>query len=152
MNSSQIIEKDIADLKSYAQLAQEILKDLEPRQVILLSGPMGVGKTEWVRHLVQAMGGEETSSPTYAIHNHYETPQGAVDHLDLYRLEDEEDLESTGFWDLFAQEQGVIIIEWADRLHEDVLPLDWRRLYLEISFIDQDKASQKRRVRLCKAN
>ena len=54
-----------------------------------------------------------------------------TDHLDLYRLESEDDLESTGFWDLFSEEKGLILIEWAERLNPAYLPTNWFRLRIK---------------------
>jgi len=76
------------------------------------------------------------SSPSFAIHNQYMSEMGIVDHVDLYRLEDESDLESTGFWDLFAKEKGYIFVEWGDRLNKDLLPSHWPFCEIEISFED----------------
>jgi tRNA threonylcarbamoyladenosine biosynthesis protein TsaE len=56
-----------------------------------------------------------------------------MDHVDLYRLESEEDLESTGFWDLFGQKKGLVVIEWSDRLNQDLLPLNWYKVKVDIA-------------------
>jgi len=57
-----------------------------------------------------------------------------VHHLDLYRLESEDDLESTGFWDLFTLKHGFIAIEWAERLNANFLPKDWPTYQVKIGF------------------
>ena len=52
----------------------------------------------------------------------------------MYRLEDEDDIESTGFWDLFEKERGLILIEWANYLNPKQIPVYWDQIRLEFSF------------------
>lgn len=111
---------------------QDLRSLFTERVILLLEGPVGAGKTETVKALTKSFGITEVASPSFAIHHHYETPEISIDHLDLYRLESEEDLESTGFWDLFGQESGLIIIEWSDRLTKDFLPLNWKKVLLKL--------------------
>src|SRR4051812_30752387 len=80
---------------------------------ILLSGDLGAGKTQFVRWFLQELGAGEASSPTFAVHNEYTGPSGVIDHVDLYRVRSDADLEATGFWELFQQENGLVFVEWA---------------------------------------
>ena len=112
------------DLKSWVR---NFAKTLTYKDIVLLQGPMGVGKSQFTQFLVEALSSEQSCSPTYAIHNAYEGKEGPIDHIDLYRVEDEDDLESTGFWDLFDQEKAIICIEWSDRMEESVYPTNWKR-------------------------
>jgi tRNA threonylcarbamoyladenosine biosynthesis protein TsaE len=85
--------------------------------VVLLRGALGAGKTTLTRGLAGGLGLEDLSdvrSPSYTLVNVY---QGRVPiyHLDLYRLEGERDLYSTGFDD-FLNVEGVSIVEWGERL------------------------------------
>ncbi|MCM2280935.1 MAG: tRNA (adenosine(37)-N6)-threonylcarbamoyltransferase complex ATPase subunit type 1 TsaE [Bdellovibrionaceae bacterium] len=123
----------IKTLEELRAFARDLIPRLTTRQVLLLDGPMGTGKTQLVRFLLEELGSDETASPSFAIHNEYETTRGRVDHIDLYRLESEDELESTGFWDLFSAPDGLIIIEWADRLPANHLPPRWSRLALRFS-------------------
>lgn len=116
--------------KTVADWAQ----NLPAKTLILLDGPLGAGKTQFVQFFVEALGGEKTASPTFAIHNVYPVAHTEVHHLDLYRLESEEDLESTGFWDLFTLSKAYIAIEWAERLNPDFLPKDWTTYQVRIAF------------------
>lgn len=100
--------------------------------VVLLEGPLGAGKTQVAKWIVQALTREEVTSPTFGIHHRYESPLGPIDHVDLYRLQSDADLESTGFWDLFTDD-GFVIVEWADRLPESVWPLSWQKVKLRLS-------------------
>jgi tRNA threonylcarbamoyladenosine biosynthesis protein TsaE len=91
--------------------------------VIGLSGPLGAGKTEWVKGLAAGLGIEPdgVASPTFVIASEYAGRRPLV-HADLYRLESEGELEATGFLDWLAPGQ-VVAIEWADRFPR-ALPAD----------------------------
>jgi tRNA threonylcarbamoyladenosine biosynthesis protein TsaE len=112
-------------------------------QIILLSGPMGAGKTLWVRECVEALGGKWVSSPSFAIIQRYRTPSILIDHVDLFRLKDERDLESTGFWDLLDSRSGWIFIEWADRLSENLWPRRTSIWRIQID-VDERKPEERR--------
>lgn len=127
----------LAELHEWALTWSQTLK---PRSLVLLEGPVGAGKTELVRSVSLALGAEaeDIASPSYGILHSYQTAKSErisqVEHVDLYRLEDEEDLESTGFWDLFSAKDSVVFIEWADRLEPGSLPRNWSitRIVIEI--------------------
>lgn len=112
--------------------------------VVLLSGGLGAGKTQFVRWFLSALRVPDVASPTFAIHHAYATPEGDVDHVDLYRLQSDADLESSGFWDLFTREDALVFVEWADRLPDDVWPLEWQRVHIHITKGEGDA----RRVRV----
>lgn len=120
---------NLSELRSYAA---SLAARLGPRQILCLDGPMGAGKTQLTRFLLEELGSAEATSPSFAIHNEYTTSRGRVDHIDLFRLENEDELESTGFWDLFASSTGLIIIEWAERLPEAGLPVSWKKTTLRL--------------------
>lgn len=128
----QIQELKTNKLEDLASVADTVLALLGPRTILLLEGPVGAGKTEFVKALARKLGTDDAASPSYAIHHRYENPSTAkgFDHVDLYRLEDEDDLESTGFWDLFQQERGLVVIEWPERLNVDHLPFNWLQIKL----------------------
>lgn len=89
---------------------------LAPRGVIFLVGEMGSGKTVLVRGLARALGVDprEVQSPTYTLIHEHEGAGGRLVHVDLYRLETRE-VETLGLEEHLAG-QGVVAIEWAERL------------------------------------
>lgn len=130
LNSSRTI-KTPEELKVFWQ---EFLPHISERCVLLLNGDVGAGKTTSVQYIAQILGMGDVQSPSFAIHLHYKNAAGkTMDHLDLYRLEDDDDLESSGFWDLFAPKQGFVVVEWAQRLDYDYLPLNWQRVEVSIT-------------------
>lgn len=126
----------VHNLDEMKALVARLSARLGQRALILLDGPMGAGKTQVTQFLVEALGGQGSASPSFAIHHSYETPRGPVEHFDLFRLKNEDDLESTGFWDFFRASQGVIVIEWFARLKEfgleKQLPRTWPRIEITI--------------------
>ncbi len=91
--------------------------------VVALRGTLGAGKTTWMRGLLRALGLEgEAPSPTFAIVQPYAPPEVAlpVAHVDLYRLEDETDIEELGL-DEYRLD-GALVIEWPERMGARLWP------------------------------
>lgn len=116
---------------------------LDAGLVIALRGPLGAGKTGFVKGLAEGLGVDPgvVSSPTFVIAQEYpEAGRGVrLVHLDLYRLEGPAELEATGFLDSLDA-RSVVAIEWADRIPE-ALPAD----HLEITLartVDEDAARE----------
>jgi len=104
--------------------------------LVVLSGPLGAGKTVFAKGLAAGLGIDpaNVTSPTFAICSEYPLPDGRrLAHLDGYRLAGSAELEGVGFLDLLVP-GTVILMEWGERFL-DALPAD--RLELEISRPDQ---------------
>ena len=101
--------------------------------VVLLSGTLGAGKTQLVRWFLEELGVNDSASPTFAIHHRYQANDGAADHVDLYRVQSDADLEASGFWDLFTQDDALVFVEWADRLPLNVWPKNWRKIEIALA-------------------
>ncbi|KYG64003.1 tRNA threonylcarbamoyladenosine biosynthesis protein TsaE [Bdellovibrio bacteriovorus] len=122
-------QREIRNLEELKSFWAEVLPHLSSRCILLMSGEVGAGKTTSVQMIASILGMRDVQSPSFAIHLRYENSEGkALDHLDLYRLKDDDDLESSGFWDLFAQHNSLMIIEWADRLNSEFLPMNWQKV------------------------
>lgn len=112
-----------------ARLAAYLLKNSPRRAYVALFGEMGVGKTAFSRGFCAALGIVGVHSPTYAIVHEYKKGTHPVFHFDMYRIEDEDDLLSIGFYDYLARD-GYAISEWSENI-EDALPKDAVRVRLE---------------------
>ncbi|MDQ6629599.1 MAG: tRNA (adenosine(37)-N6)-threonylcarbamoyltransferase complex ATPase subunit type 1 TsaE [Pseudomonadota bacterium] len=113
---------------------------------IELHGPLGAGKTTFVRHLLQRLGVAGTvKSPTYALLEPYvaDAASGRFDiaHFDFYRFDDPGEWEDAGFRDVFAK-PGLKLVEWPDKAAA-VLP----RCDLRIEIVP-DEPGTARDVRL----
>ncbi|MBX3607721.1 MAG: tRNA (adenosine(37)-N6)-threonylcarbamoyltransferase complex ATPase subunit type 1 TsaE [Piscinibacter sp.] len=91
-----------------------------------LHGPLGAGKTTFARHLLNALGvAGRVKSPTYAVMEPYETPQGPIRHFDFYRFDDPQEWEDAGFRDVFAA-PGLKLAEWPEKARGLLPPADLR--------------------------
>jgi len=97
-------------------IAARLAAELQPGAVLLLSGDLGAGKTAFVRGLAEGLGIDpaDVTSPTFTLVHEYRRGRLPLVHVDLYRL-DKADLDELGM-DTNLAEQGVLAIEWAERL------------------------------------
>jgi tRNA threonylcarbamoyladenosine biosynthesis protein TsaE len=92
------------------------------QDLFLLSGPFGAGKTLLTQGLAAGLGiADRVTSPSFTLVNEYSGRTAAglpirLYHVDLYRLETAAEVESVGLDELFADPDGVCVIEWPDRL------------------------------------
>lgn len=100
-------------LKSTKYFASLLVPHLVPGDVLLLEGDLGVGKTTFVRFLIEAMGGssEEVVSPSFTLVQPYNTTPPCF-HCDFYRLKSQDELRELGLEEMIAN--GVTVIEWPD--------------------------------------
>lgn len=106
----------LPDAAATQQLGARLSCVLEPGDVVLLHGDLGAGKTTLARGLIAALCDvEDVPSPTYTLIQSYDTSRGHwLVHADLYRIEQETELEELGLEEAF--EQAICLIEWPDRL------------------------------------
>lgn len=133
--------RDEADTEAFARTlaAQPALRDA----FVALHGDLGAGKTTFVRHLLRALGiAGRIKSPTYAVVEPHEAPDGLViHHFDFYRFGDPREWDDAGFRDIFAA-GGLKLAEWPDNaagrlpaadlaVHIDAQADETRRVRLE---------------------
>jgi len=113
----------LADEAATLALGAALARMSRPGDVITLSGDLGAGKTTLARGLLAALGLEdEAPSPTFAIVQPYAPPetQFPVAHVDLYRIDDPDDIEELGLDDLL--QDSLLLIEWPERLGSNGWP------------------------------
>lgn len=119
------------------QIGANIGKLSDPGQIILLTGDLGSGKTVLVKGIARGLNIEmEITSPTYNLINEYpgECP---LYHMDLYRLDDSQQLYDLGFMD-YLDRSGVIAIEWPEIAFE-FLPPEF--LFIQIEILEDEQRS-----------
>lgn len=101
------------------------------RMTIALCGTLGAGKTRFAQALAAACGirREEVVSPTFVLCQQYRGNR-TINHLDAYRLHDEDELRELGV-DELIESADLTIIEWADRV-PDALPDEYLRIEIEV--------------------
>jgi tRNA threonylcarbamoyladenosine biosynthesis protein TsaE len=101
--------------EAVAVLAAKFAGCVETPVVIYLRGDLGAGKTTFARAYIQSLGFPGyVKSPSYGLLETYEAGGQEILHLDLYRIEDPEELEYLALRDLFG-EDSVLLVEWPDR-------------------------------------
>lgn len=103
-------------------------------ELLLLGGPLGAGKTVFVKGLADALGvaEEEVSSPSFTLVNRYGEGRLVLYHLDLYRLaEGAGAAHAVDLDELLSEEDAVIVIEWAERMGRYPLPATVWRIRIE---------------------
>lgn len=107
-----------------------------PDAVVELHGPLGAGKTTFVRLLLRALGVEgRIKSPSYAVMESYGLPAGgSASHFDFYRFGDPREWEDAGFRDVFAA-PGLKLCEWPEKAAGQLPPPDLQ-LFIELAADD----------------
>jgi tRNA threonylcarbamoyladenosine biosynthesis protein TsaE len=106
----------LPDLAATEALAARVAALARPGDAILLSGPLGAGKSAFARAFLRAASGDpalEVPSPTFTLVQSYDLPRGAAHHFDLWRLSGPADLAELG-WD--EARAGIVLVEWPERL------------------------------------
>ena len=124
---------DLSSENNTEELAKKISKKLKPKDIIYLYGEMGVGKTTFVRYLINEFQKKnklqitEVTSPTFNILYEYEINQIKINHYDLFRLKTKEEIINL---DLFNDISNTItFIEWPqiiDKKPDNLIELDFK--------------------------
>mgnify|MGYP005752563289 CR=1 FL=1 len=141
------ISKDKIDLSSEKQtkeLADKFSKKLKPGNVVFLYGEMGVGKTTFVRYLINQLQKDnklevtEVTSPTFTLLNEYQIHQIKINHYDLFRLKSVEEIKNL---DLFEDNaNSITFIEWPQIIKKK--PKNLIELYFEYGEDHQTRSVQ----------
>ena len=136
---------DISSEKKIEDFAYKFQKKIKPGLIIFLYGEIGVGKTTFVRHLINSHQKEnkleltEVTSPTFNLCNHYQIKNIKINHYDLFRLRSEDDLKSLDLFD--DNSDTVTLVEWPQIINNK--PKNLIELYFEY-----ENDHQKRSVKI----
>lgn len=99
--------------------AQQFAQTLVGGETILLNGDLGAGKTHFVKGVATGLGIDDViTSPTFALHNQYESGRLVLNHFDFYRIMDPAEAEILGLNEFFGEKQSVCCIEWSENIAE----------------------------------
>jgi tRNA threonylcarbamoyladenosine biosynthesis protein TsaE len=107
----------LADAAQTEKLGAALADLLRPGDVVALSGPLGAGKTTLARGALAALGlSDEAPSPSFSLVIAYDPPDVRLPlwHVDLYRIEDQAEIEELGLDD--ARTDSALLIEWPERM------------------------------------
>jgi len=99
-------------------LGEMITELLQAPKLVVLRGELGAGKTTLVKGMAVALGAanaEEVTSPTFTLVHEYQGRKVRLFHLDLYRLETEQELEGIGLWEMADAPDALVLVEWGDK-------------------------------------
>ena len=136
---------DISSEKKIEDFAYKFQKKIKPGLIIFLYGEIGVGKTTFVRHLINSHQKKnkleltEVTSPTFNLCNHYKIKNIKINHYDLFRLKSEDDLKSLDLFD--DNSDTVTLVEWPQIINNK--PKNLIELYFEY-----ENDHQKRSVKI----
>lgn len=113
-------------LQETEELARKIASEIKGGEVLLLNGTLGAGKTTFTKGFAKALGVKKTVvSPTFTIIKEYEGTALTLYHIDMYRIEEEDELYELGIEELYRSD-SVTVIEWnkMEVLPEKVITLN----------------------------
>ena len=135
---------ELSSEKNTEELAAKFLNKIKPGNIIFLYGEIGVGKTTFVRYLVNKFQKEnkleitEVTSPTFNLLSEYQINQTKINHYDLFRLKSSEEINNL---DLFGDSKNSItLIEWPQMIKEK--PKNLIELFFEYEKNHQTRSIQ----------
>lgn len=122
------ISKSTEETENIASAFAKSIDNTKPAFVAMF-GDLGVGKTAFVRGVASVLApNARVKSPTFTVVNEYHGGKIPLYHFDVYRIEDEDDLYSVGFYDYL--QKGICIVEWSENI-VDSIPTGAYRIKIE---------------------
>ena len=113
---------DISSEKLLEELAAKVFKNIKLGDIIFLIGEMGVGKTTFVKYLVNEFQKQnklkltEVTSPTFNLLNEYDINNVRINHYDLYRIKSSKEIDNLGIFENIYD--SITLIEWPQLIQE----------------------------------
>ncbi|GAB6169269.1 tRNA (adenosine(37)-N6)-threonylcarbamoyltransferase complex ATPase subunit type 1 TsaE [Clostridium carnis] len=121
---------DVDNIESTTSIGFSLGKLLNAGDIVCLTGDLGTGKTHITKGIAKGLGiDEHITSPTFTIVNEYESGRLKLNHFDVYRVSDPDEICAIGFDDYIFSD-SVSIIEWANYI-EDILPKEYLHILIE---------------------
>ena len=148
---------DISSEETTKELAKDFSNYLKGGEIIFLYGEMGVGKTTFVKHLInqfqinKKIQITEVTSPTFNLVNEYDVGIFTIQHYDIYRLTNSEETKNIGL--LENSTETLTLIEWPEKIEKKIekkIDLffeygeDFKKRFLSIEGINNEKLNDIR--------
>ena len=136
---------NISSEKNTEELASKFLKEIKPGIIVFLYGEMGVGKTTFVRYLINKfqindkLRMTEVTSPTFNLLNQYQLNDFKINHYDLFRIKSIEEIKNLNLFEDISN--SITLIEWPEIIKKKPKNL------IELNF-EYEKDHQSRSVRI----
>ena len=120
--NSEII--DISFEVKTAEIAKNFSKIIKKGDVVFFHGEIGVGKTTFIKHLVNAfqiknhLNATEVTSPTFNLVNEYDVGVFIIQHYDLYRLTNNKEAQNIGLFE--NQKENLTLVEWPEKIDNEI--------------------------------
>ena len=112
---------NVTNVEETWRVARDFAAELKPGDVVCLEGDLGAGKTTFTQGLAAHLGAKRAvTSPTFCLVVEHPTDKFLLVHMDLYRLDDEDDVLTIG-WEDYLARGAVLFVEWPDRAG-DLIP------------------------------
>ena len=122
----------IYKLSELEKASNFVLKNVS-HDIILISGDVGTGKTTLIKEYCKLIGVKEiVNSPTYTLINEYQNKSGKIVHMDLYRVEDINEINELGLFEYL--DKNIVIIEWPEII---LKMIDIKYSLINITFINE---------------
>jgi len=123
------MEFEVNSIDETTSIGQKLGQLLMPGDIICLTGDLGTGKTHITKGIANGLNIDDIiTSPTFTIVNEYDSGRLKMNHFDVYRVNDPDEIYAIGFDDYIFSE-AVSIIEWANYI-EDILPNEYLHIHL----------------------
>lgn len=134
-----MVEKEylIKNLKELELVSNWLKSKFEKQTLVLLEGPLGVGKTALIKKIAVAQGYSENKvkSPTFSLINNYKTKKYDITHIDLYRLDSHDQLLLEEIKEYLDSKKSMVLIEWPEKMDLTSLESQARQVIkIDLSF------------------
>lgn len=143
-----LIDKITNSVEETLAVGEELADILRERgsAFVAMYGDLGTGKTAFTRGVCSRLcPSDRVFSPTFAIINEYVSGEIPVYHFDVYRITDDDDLYSTGFYEYLDREDGIILCEWSENIP---YAIPEKRIEVRIEKTDPENFPDRRRIKV----
>jgi tRNA threonylcarbamoyladenosine biosynthesis protein TsaE len=124
------------------ELGEQMARELKLGDCLALYGELGAGKTTLIKGIARGLGipEDEVLSPTFILIREYRAGRLPLFHVDAYRITKPEELQEVGLEEYLLSDEGITVIEWADRV-EGIIPVGCIKIDFEIISPDERRIS-----------